>query len=199
MKGDHRAELVLASGSPYRRALLERLGLSFRAVAPPVDEAALARAHADRPPGELTALLAEAKARGVADREPDAIVIGSDQLACLDGQPLGKPGTPRRAADQLARLAGRTHELITSLAVLHRGERQTHRDVTRLTMRPLTPGEIDRYLAADQPWDCAGSYKIEQRGIALFQAIETDDFTAITGLPLIALTTLLRRLGYPVP
>jgi septum formation protein len=192
-------ELVLASGSVYRRALLERLGLPFRARPARVDEEALAQANPGLAPAELTTLLAAAKARSLAADEPKATIIGSDQLVSLDGRPLGKPGTIERAAEQLARLAGRMHELVTALAVLHQGVLYQHRDVTRLWMRPLTSAEIHRYLAADQPLDCAGSYKIEARGIALFSRIETQDHTAIMGLPLIALTTILRRLGYAVP
>jgi septum formation protein len=192
-------DLVLASGSPYRRALLEQLGVPFRVEPARIDEETHARANPDRTPAELASLLADAKARSLADVLPDATIIGSDQLVCLDGQPLGKPGTPRRAAEQLARLAGRPHELITALTVLHRGVPHEHRDITRLHMRALTDAEIGRYLAADRPFDCAGSYKIEARGIALFERIESEDHTAIVGLPLIALTTILRKLGYPVP
>lgn len=192
-------ELVLASGSPYRRALLERLGVAFRVCPPPIDEAALALELGRLHPAELTRRLAHAKAAAVAAIHPEATIIGSDQLASLDGRPLGKPGTPARAAEQLARLAGRDHELTTTLAVCHRGQWHQHTETTVMCMRGLSPEEIQRYLAADEPFDCAGSYKIEARGIALFERIDASDFTAITGLPLIALTTILRGLGYPIP
>lgn len=189
--------LTLASTSPYRRALLERLGVPFRCVAPGVDEEAFKALNLL--PQELADRLALEKARAVAVREPGAVVIGSDQLADCGGQILGKPGDAARAAEQLASLAGREHELITALAVVHPGGVETHTNIARLRMRELTAQEISRYVEADRPFDCAGSYKLEERGIALFQSIVSDDHTAITGLPLIALTTILRRLGYRVP
>lgn len=192
-------DVVLASTSPYRRALLQRLGLPFRCVAPGVDEDAFKREITD--PATLALRLAVAKAESVAARFPGSVVIGSDQLAAIDGDILGKPGTTGDAAVQLERLAGRTHELVTSLCVLRQsdGLRRTHTDRTRLTMRPLSRDELARYVALDDPTDCAGSYKIESAGVALFHRIETDDFTAITGLPLIALSRLLRDFGISVP
>ncbi len=147
----------------------------------------------------LAEALAEAKAASIEVLEPGAVVVGCDQLAALDGRILGKPGTLEKAAAQLEALAGRTHELITALVVLHAGQVLRHTDVTRLHMRPLTRLEIERYLAHDRPIDCAGSYKLEQRGIVLFENIESADHSAITGLPLIRLTSMLRGLGFPVP
>ncbi|MGC1272703.1 MAG: Maf family protein [Planctomycetaceae bacterium] len=193
------SDLILASTSPYRRALLDRLGIPFRCVAPDVDEDVVKCEIAD--PIELAERLAVAKAEAVADRFPDAVVIGSDQLAMLDGDILGKPGNADRAVDQLKRLAGRTHELITAVCVLRTSDasRRIHIDRTRLTMRSLSRNEFARYVALDSPIDCAGSYKIESAGIALFERIETDDFTAITGLPMIALTTILREFGIELP
>lgn len=190
-------DLVLASTSKYRRELLMRLGVPFHCRSPALDE----EAWKDRglPPRELAAQLARAKAHCVARDEPQAIIIGSDQVAACAGQILGKPGCRERAVDQLALLAGRTHELITAVCVWRHDRSWQHTDVTRLTMRPLTPGEIERYVAVDQPWDCAGAYKLEQRGIVLFESIESADHTAITGLPLMAVTSILREIGFAIP
>ena len=138
-----------------------------------------------------------------AARFPTAVVIGSDQVCALGPTILGKPATAARAEQQLAQLAGRTHRLLTAVAIVHRSgelaQNDEFLDDTALTMRPLCSDEIARYVAADQPLDCAGSYKIEGLGIALFQSVETRDATAIIGLPLLELSTLLRRLGYALP
>ena len=143
--------------------------------------------------------LAYQKASSLVSEEPDAAIIGCDQLVSFQGQVFGKPATVERAIEQLETMAGETHELVTALVVI-RGERTCrHTDVTKLRMRPLSRAAIERYVAADQPFDCAGSYKLESRGIVLFDQIETDDHTAITGLPLIALTTILRDLGFEIP
>jgi septum formation protein len=190
-------DLILASTSPYRRALLERLGVPFRCVAPPVDEEALK--DPSLPPRGLAALLARAKAESVAAAEHGAVVVGSDQLVAVEGEILGKPLSAGRAVEQLLRLAGRRHELITAVAVVHPGGLVEHIDVTALWMRPLTRDEVARYVEADRPIDCAGSYKLEARGVALFERIESADHTAITGLPLIALTSALRGLGFAIP
>jgi septum formation protein len=190
-------ELILASTSPYRRALLERLGVPFRCRAPLIDEEVLKRE--DLPPRELAERLAVAKATSLRDEEPEATIIGGDQLAVCEGQVFGKPGTLRLAEEQLWQLAGKSHDLITAVAVCQRSRIMTHTDVTTLRMRPLSRLEIERYVAADRPIDCAGSYKLEERGIALFEAIDTNDPSAITGLPLIALSQILRRLGYAIP
>lgn len=190
-------DLILASTSPYRRALLERLGVPFRCRAPGVDEDATKALGL--PPRELAERLALAKAEAVARREPGAVVIGSDQLVSFDGLVLGKPGTAERAVEQLLSMSGRQHELVTALAVASDGRRDRHVEVAGLRLRPLTRAEVERYVEADRPLDCAGSYKLEARGIALFERIDCRDHSAITGLPLIALTTLLRERGYPIP
>ena len=190
-------DLILASTSPYRRALMKRLGIPFRCVAPGVDEEGVKALGLG--PRDLAERLAAAKAEAVARNEPGAIVIGSDQLVAFEGRVLGKPGTAERAVEQLMRLSGREHELITAIAVRHRDRRILHTDVARLRLRNLGRDEVERYVEADRPLDCAGSYKIEERGIALFERIECDDHTAIVGLPLIALTTILRQLGVRVP
>lgn len=193
--------LILASTSRYRRALLERLGLPFTAVAPACDEDALKDPRLT--PQALAEFLAEAKAASIAVQQPEAVVIGSDQLAALevDGRwtILGKPGTSAKAVDQLALLSGRTHILITAMVVARGAERWRYTDITRLTMRRLDRAALERYVAADQPLDCAGAYKLECRGIALFEAIESADASAITGLPLLALTRILAGLGYAIP
>ncbi len=189
--------LVLASTSVYRRELLARLGIPFRCVAPRFDEAALSRDG--KTPRAVAEALAEGKAASISMLEQGATVIGCDQLVALEGRILGKPGSLERAIEQLETLAGQTHELITALVVLRDEQSFHHTDVTRLRMRPLTRAEIERYAEHDRPIDCAGSYKLEQRGIVLFESIETEDHSAITGLPLIRLTGLLRTLGYAVP
>lgn len=197
MGSGERPELVLASTSVYRRALLERLGVPFRWRAPLCDEESLKRQDAD--PRTIAETLAHAKAASLVDAERGAAIIGCDQVVSLQGRVLGKPGSVDRAVEQLTAMAGRSHELVTAMAVIH-GERiLRHTDVTRLWMRPLSPAAIERYVTADQPLDCAGSYKLESRGIMLFEKIESDDQTAITGLPLMALVTILRELGYEIP
>jgi septum formation protein len=188
--------LVLASTSRYRRALLDRLGLPYAAVAPDADETPL--------PGEApaaTALrLAEAKARSVAGTFPQALIIGSDQVADADGTVVGKPGNAAAARQQLALLSGRSVVFHTGLALLdaRTGACQTAMVDVRSRFRLLTAGEIDAYLEREQPWDCAGSVKSEALGIALFEAIESDDPTALVGLPLIRLTTMLKAAGVGV-
>ncbi len=190
-------DLVLASTSPYRRALLERLGLPFTAIAPACDEEALKRP--ELAPRALAEFLALAKADSLVASHPGAALIGGDQVATIDGRILGKPGTPAKAAEQLAQLAGRTHELITAIVVRHGGRAHAHTDVTRLTMRALGSDQIERYVAADRPLDCAGAYKLECRGVSLFERIESADHTAIVGLPLIALTRILVGIGFVIP
>ena len=191
-------KLILASTSKYRRAQLERLGLPFQAIAPGVDEDEFKSLGFT--PRELAERLAIVKTEAVARGEPDAVVIGGDQVPAIDGDFLDKPETRDRAIAQLERLAGRSHELITAIAVAQGGQvRHRHADITRLTMRALNREEIERYVDADQPWDCAGSYRIEARGIALFERIESQDHTAIQGLPMIALCSILRDCGLTSP
>lgn len=189
--------LVLASTSPYRRQLLERLRVPFACEAPGVDENAVKALWRD--PAAIVVELAKRKANAVAARHPDAIVIGSDQGACIDGELLDKPGSVPNATAQLQRLQGRTHELLTAVAIAHPAGVVEFTDRTHLSMRPLSRGEIDRYIAAEQPLDCAGSYKIEGLGIALFDRIEGGDQTAIMGLPLLRLCRELRGLGLLLP
>ncbi|WP_254507394.1 Maf family protein [Anatilimnocola floriformis] len=192
-------QLILASTSKYRRQLLERLRVPFECVAPNVDERALQAKLPSAEPEQIARELARAKAEEVAARYPSAAVIGSDQVCTCDGQILGKPGTAELAIEQLQFLAGKTHRLITAVCVISGNEIEQLRDVTELKMRPLTQGEIERYVAADQPLDCAGSYKLECLGISLFESITSADHTAITGLPLALVAKVLRDLGWNVP
>lgn len=190
------AHLVLASTSPYRRELLARLRLPFDTARPAVDESALS----GEAPAALAARLAEAKAAAIAQPGSDAWVIGSDQVAEFDGTPLGKPGTAARACDQLATMAGRSVRFHTAVCLGHGdGRRLRALDTTTVRFRPLTGEEIARYVAAEQPLDCAGSFKAEGLGITLFEAIESRDPTALIGLPLIATAALLREAGFPLP
>jgi septum formation protein len=193
--------LVLASTSTYRRQLVARLGVPCISVAPSCDEDALKEANASLAPAALAAELARAKARSVAPEWGAAHhILGSDQLVEIEGEILGKPGSPERAVAQLTQLTGRAHRLITAYALLcPDGAVLEHVDVHVLHMRALTQAELTRYVSIDQPLDCAGSYKIEALGIALFERIEGCDFTAIMGLPLVALTTQLRAQGFVVP
>lgn len=183
--------LVLASTSRYRQELLSRLRLPFEAIAPHVDETPLA--------GEVPAALAErlalAKARAVAADRPQAIVIGSDQVADLDGEALGKPGTHAAAQAQLRRMSGREVVFQTAVAVVAPGLAAIERAEVRVRFRVLSDAAIDAYLRADEPYDCAGSAKVESLGIALLDAVVSDDPTALIGLPLIRTCALLRRAG----
>ena len=198
MPGDG-IDLVLASTSRYRRELLARLIADFRVAAPGVDEAAT---PGEAPP-ELAQRLARSKALAIADRFPGALVIGSDQVAELDGNALGKPGTRDRAIAQLAACSGRKVVFHTAvcLADARAAPVQTHFavDRTAVVFRTLAAGEIERYVDRDAPLDCAGSFKSESLGIALFERIETTDPTALIGLPLIALARLLRAASIPLP
>jgi septum formation protein len=185
--------LILASTSRYRRELLERLRLPFEAMAPETDETPL--------PGEAPAQLAErlalAKARALATRFPDAVVIGADQVADVDGHALGKPGTHARAVEQLRAMSGRTIVFQTALAVVREaiGFAQVRRAPVAVRFRALSDDEIETYLRTEQPYDCAGSAKCETLGIALLEAIDSDDPTALVGLPLIRTAQLLREAG----
>lgn len=190
--------LVLASTSPYRRELLDRLGVPHRAVAHRCDEVLVGRGITD--PEILVRTLARAKAESIAAECEGAHVLGSDQVAVVDGRVLGKPGDAEGAARQLRALRGRTHRLLTGVALrAPDGSVRESVDEHRMTMRALAEDEIARYVARERPFDCAGSYKIEGLGIALFEAVEGRDFTAIVGLPLLTVSRLLREAGWPVP
>ena len=185
--------LILASTSRYRRELLQRLRLPFEVVSPGVDEAP----QAGEAPAALAIRLALAKARAVAAHAADAVVIGSDQVAELDGQAIGKPGSHERALGQLTKMSGRSVVFHTAVAVVRRDrsfERALLAPVT-VRFRPLRSEDIERYLLLDTPYDCAGSAKSEALGIALLESIDSDDPTALIGLPLIRTCALLREAG----
>ena len=189
-------QLILGSTSPYRRELLTRLRLPFDVVAPQVDETPLA----DEPPRDLANRLALAKAHAVARLHPNAVVIGSDQVADLNGEPLGKPGDHTHATAQLKRMRGKTVVFQTAVAVvcLTSGFEKLDLAAVRVQFRDLTDAEIEAYLQAEQPYDCAGSAKSEGLGIALLASIESDDPTALVGLPLIRTCHMLRAAGIEI-
>jgi len=189
--------LVLGSSSPYRRELLSRLHLPFEVVAPDVDEAP----HPGETPRDLALRLALAKARAVAALRPQALVIGSDQVADLDGDPLGKPGSHDAAVAQLRQMRGKTVVFQTAVAVVcaETGFEQVALAPVKVTFRVLGDAEIESYLRAEQPYDCAGSARSEGLGIALLDAIDSDDPTALVGLPLIRTCRMLREAGVKLP
>ena len=189
--------LILGSTSRYRRDLLSRLHLPFDVCAPNVDETP----QPGEAPRALAMRLALAKGREVAARHPGAIVIGADQVADLDGEPLGKPGTHARAVAQLQRMSGKTVVFHTALAVVcvQTGFEQSDLAPVEVRFRQLSDGEIERYLQAEQPYDCAGSAKSEGLGIALLDGIGNDDPTALVGLPLIRTARMLRAAGMVLP
>ena len=188
--------LILGSTSPYRRELLLRLRLPFDVVSPQVDETPLA----SESPHALALRLALAKAQAVASQHPQAVVIGSDQVADLDGEPLGKPGTHARATEQLQRMRGKTVVFQTAVAVLcfEASFSQIALAQVNVKFRNLDDAEIERYLRAETPYDCAGSAKSEGLGIALLESIDSDDPTALVGLPLIRTCQMLRAAGVRV-
>ena len=185
--------VVLGSSSRYRRELMERLQLPFSVAVPDVDETP----HPGETPRNLALRLALAKAHAVAQWHPEAVVIGSDQVADLAGQPLGKPGEHARAVLQLRQMRGKTVIFQTALAVvcLSTGFEQVDLAEVRVVFRDLSDEEIEAYLQAEKPYDCAGSAKSEGLGIALLESIDNDDPTALVGLPLIRTCRLLRQAG----
>ncbi len=192
----------MASTSSYRRELLARVCASFRCIAPGVDE----KPHAGESAAALVARLALAKAREVASRLPDAWVIGSDQAAVLldafqQETILGKPGTEARCKDQLAALSGKTIAFLTAVAVVRGSQAAEFEfvDTTRVTFRTLDEATIERYVSRESPLDCAGGFKSEGLGISLCASIDSDDPSALIGLPLIRLCEVLRRVGFDIP
>jgi septum formation protein len=189
----NRPELILASTSRYRRELLERLRLPFAVVAPEVDETP----GPGEAPAALASRLALAKARAVARQHPAAVVIGSDQVADLDGQAIGKPGSHDKALRQLQTMRGRQVVFQTAVAVVCQATGQEQQALAPVTVqfRDLTDAEIEHYLRLEQPYDCAGSAKCETLGITLLSALHSDDPTALVGLPLIRTAQMLRAAG----
>ena len=191
------SRIVLASSSTYRKALIARLGLDCRTATPDIDERAL---PAETP--VATALrLAQAKARKIAEREPAALIIGSDQVAVLEDQRIGKPGSHAAALRQLQAMSGKTVVFHTALCLLNSETHVVHlaNVPTTVRFRKLDDAQIERYLQQDQPYDCAGSAKIEALGITLVEQVESTDPTALIGLPLITLVTMLLKEGINIP
>jgi septum formation protein len=188
--------LVLASTSPYRRELLSRLGVPFEVAVPDVDETPLP----DESPDDTAQRLSVLKARAVAEKFPDALIIGSDQVALLEGRQLGKPGTHEKAVEQLKSMRGKTLEFHTALTLFNAatGHAQTANVPVRLVMRDYSDSQIEAYLRKDQPYNCCGSARSESLGIALIARYETEDPNALIGLPLIKLTEMLTNEGLDV-
>lgn len=189
--------LILASSSPYRRALLERLGLPFTCAAPSIDEAP----QPDEAAEHLTQRLALSKARALAARFPEHLIIGSDQVVLLNGRPVSKPGNHALAVEQLSRCSGQTVRFSTGLCLLNSttGHYQLACEPFDVSFRELDSDSIERYLRSEQPYDCAGSFKMEGLGITLFRALRGDDPNSLIGLPLIRLCEMLRREGVQLP
>jgi MAF protein len=191
-----RPPLILASTSPFRRELLERLGIQFTTAAPDIDESA----HPDEKPSALVRRLSEAKARAIG-ATCKGLIIGSDQVATTGDDILGKPGTHEKAVEQLKHLSGKRVCFHTGLCLLN--TKTDTADVAvvpfNVQFRQLEDSQIENYLQADKPYNCAGSFKSEGLGITLFERMEGDDPTALIGLPLIKLTTMLRKAGIPLP
>lgn len=188
-------ELVLASTSPYRQELLARLGLKFRAVAPRFEET---HGH-NGDPGALALELARGKAMSVAEDFANAILIGCDQVVWFEKRVLNKPGSKERAFEELRALRGRTHEFYMGLFLYHTGKKITQEFIVKGSAElraDLTNEELQRYVEIDNPIDCAGSAKTEGAGLMLFERLDCEDWTAIIGLPVIALTTGLRNWGF---
>jgi septum formation protein len=190
-------KLVLASTSAYRRQLLERFGIRFTVAAPDVDESPLP----GETPIDLANRLARAKAEVIAHRHPNSVVIGSDQVALFGREVIGKPGNPERCIEQLKMLSGQRLAFHTAVNLIQSdtGSNQSHLDITTVHFRTLSNDEIERYVARERPVNCAGGFKAEALGITLFDRIESQDPTALIGLPLIWLAAALRRSGFTLP
>lgn len=188
-----RLPLILGSTSPYRKILLQRLGIAFDTAAPDVDETPLAH----EPPRALVERLSQDKARAVAIRYPQALIIGSDQVATIDGEIMGKPGNHANAVQQLSRASGNKVTFYTGLCLLNSESGVVQSSVVpfEVTFRQLSAAQIERYLHAEQPYNCAGSFKSEGLGVALFERTSGDDASALMGLPLICLTRMLENQG----
>ncbi len=189
-------KLILASTSPYRKMLLEARGIPFLAAAPTCDEDALKDPTLNGT--ALTQLLAKAKAESLKEQFPEAYLLGSDQVLQFQGKIYGKPKTKERALEQLLTLQGQTHQLITSLHIHSPHQSWTHTEIVSLTMHPWSKSDLQRYIDADLPLDCAGSYRLEKRGLLLFKEIEAKDYESIIGLPLLKLFSILKEEGFPL-
>ncbi len=186
--------LILASGSPYKRELLSRLPVDFDALPADIDETRVD----DESPDWMARRLAESKAAALASQFPESFVLGCDQVIALGDRCFSKPGNADRAVEQLLALQGKTHRLITAICLLVPGSAPRHSEVPfTMVMRPLSRAAIEAYVAEDKPFDCAGSYRIEAAGIRLFETTRGDDPTAIEGLPLTRVWSLLLDAGWP--
>ncbi|BAU58013.1 Maf family nucleotide pyrophosphatase [Halorhodospira halochloris] len=193
---DHESKkLILASASTYRRDLLARLKLDFAVQAADIDESV----PFDETAHHAVLRLAEMKARTVAEKNPGAVVIGSDQIALLGEKIIGKPNTREQAKQQLRQSSGRSVDFLTAVTVIDGEKVEQDIDTTRIKFRDLDDDAIDRYLDADEPYDCAGAIRSEGLGITLLAAVDTRDPSALIGLPLIALTRMLREAGFAIP
>jgi septum formation protein len=191
-------KIILASTSPYRRQLMEQLNIPFTQKSPTVDEEELKKKSPVSIP-DLPLYLARQKAESLlVGKSQKDITIGCDQMGLLRGMPLDKPGSKDKAIDQLKKMQGKTHQLITSLAIHCGGKWEFHTDVTQMRMKPLSEEQIKKYVDLDNPIKSAGSYKIESLGLALFEDIETKDYTAIIGLPMLALCRILSKFNYNI-
>lgn len=189
--------IILASSSIYRQEQLQKLKLPFSTMSPNVDETPSKNNVRDH--RLLSRELAVLKARAVSQQHRNAIVIGGDQVASFDGAILSKPETVEKAREQLTALSGKRHQLITSLAIIAEGNEYLHTCTANMNMRELSQEQIKRYIDADSPLLCCGSYRIESLGISLFNSIDCEDHSAITGLPLMWTSRMLSTLGIPVP
>lgn len=189
--------LILASSSKYRKKLLQRFNIPFDCRSPDIDESP--KAHES--PFELVGRLATEKAQSVSTENPQAVVIGSDQIAVFEGRIVSKPGGHEMARQQLSSFSGQVVEFQTAVSVICHasGFQEQHTDSTRVSFRQLQSDEINRYLESDKPFDCAGAFKAESLGIVLFESITSEDPTALIGLPLIRTAAMLRRAGLRLP
>ena len=197
MQNPSAPDIVLASSSPYRRGLLDRFLAEFEAVSPEVDESN----NEGLEPTELARHLARAKAEAVSASARNALIIGADQLAVLDGQVLGKPGSHQKAVEQLLAASGKSVKFLTAVCMLDpvTRKRYEHTDETIVHFREFDRRLAEAYLRLDEPYDCAGSFKLEGAGFLLFESVKTDDPTALVGLPMIWISDRLLELGYLLP
>jgi len=197
MQNPSAPDIVLASSSPYRRGLLDRFLAEFEAVSPDVDESN----NEGLEPAELARHLARAKAEAVSASVRNALIIGADQLAVLDGQVLGKPGSHQKAVEQLLAASGKSVKFLTAVCMLDpvTRKRYEHTDETIVHFREFDRRLAEAYLRLDEPYDCAGSFKLEGAGFLLFESVKTDDPTALVGLPMIWISDRLLELGYLLP
>ncbi|GAA5314836.1 MAG: nucleoside triphosphate pyrophosphatase [Candidatus Pelagadaptatus aseana] len=189
--------IILASTSIYRKQQLERLHTPFTTAAPDIDEEPLKAQGLD--PITLSKQLSLLKARAISAQHPDAIVIGGDQVASFNQGILSKPKTKDKACEQLSALSGNSHQLITSLAIIAKGEEYVHTCIAKMKMRALSPQQISRYIDIDEPLHSCGSYRLEALGISLFENIECEDYTSIIGIPLMWTARKLTDLGIAIP